>query len=65
MYQCHGMKGNQHWEYLQTAQVRHVVSNTCMELAADGKRLVMSPCDASNLRQQWVWPRRTPQTSAA
>ncbi|KAK7488756.1 hypothetical protein BaRGS_00020053 [Batillaria attramentaria] len=56
---CHGYGGNQLWKYSpEQKQLSHVISKRCAEMAPDGPRLIMTVCDVSNPRQQWLWDTR-------
>ncbi|CDW56563.1 glycosyl transferase, group 2 family protein [Trichuris trichiura] len=56
IYPCHGLKGNQEWDYdFTTHLMRHVISNSCMQMIEDGSGIVMSPCQPLNPLQQWVF----------
>ncbi|XP_064609423.1 putative polypeptide N-acetylgalactosaminyltransferase 10 [Liolophura sinensis] len=56
LYNCHGMKGHQWWKFnVDTHQLKHVVSNQCLDADAEGKDIYMNPCDTDSLTQQWTF----------
>uniref|UniRef100_A0A5S6QI69 Polypeptide N-acetylgalactosaminyltransferase n=1 Tax=Trichuris muris TaxID=70415 RepID=A0A5S6QI69_TRIMR len=60
IYPCHGLKGNQEWYYdFTTHLLRHVVSNSCLQMVDDGSGVGMKPCDPSNPLQQWIFSKHT------
>lgn len=58
IYPCHGQHGNQEWQYREDRTVLHVNTQKCMEVAIDGKTLLMKPCTGTD-RQIWHWKRKT------
>ena len=55
MFSCHDLGGNQEWIFNFTSmQILKRATNTCMTLQLP-TTLVMEPCDASNLAQQWIF----------
>ncbi len=40
---------------MQKHQLRHKVTNKCLEMSKDGAKLLMTACDSSTEYQQWVF----------
>uniref|UniRef100_A0A672KFE7 Polypeptide N-acetylgalactosaminyltransferase n=1 Tax=Sinocyclocheilus grahami TaxID=75366 RepID=A0A672KFE7_SINGR len=55
LYDCHGMKGNQHWSYRKDKSLYHLVSNGCMDCSPSDKRVFMNKCDPETETQQWIF----------
>ncbi|XP_059408493.1 polypeptide N-acetylgalactosaminyltransferase-like 6 isoform X2 [Carassius carassius] len=55
LYDCHGMKGNQHWSYRKDKSLYHLVSNGCMDCSPGDKRIFMNKCDPESETQQWIF----------
>ncbi|KHJ75658.1 ricin-type beta-trefoil lectin domain protein [Oesophagostomum dentatum] len=57
LFDCHSLKGNQHFNYrIDTYQIYHVMSNLCLSAEADGSGFVfLEKCDAGSAMQQWIW----------
>ncbi|KAI2668363.1 Polypeptide N-acetylgalactosaminyltransferase-like 6 [Labeo rohita] len=55
LYDCHGMKGNQHWSYRKDKSLYHLVSNGCMDCSSGDKRIFMNKCDPESETQQWIF----------
>ncbi|XP_051875281.1 polypeptide N-acetylgalactosaminyltransferase-like 6 isoform X1 [Pristis pectinata] len=55
LYDCHGMKGNQHWRYRKDKTLYHPVSNSCMDCSLADKKIFMSRCNPSVHTQQWIF----------
>ncbi|XP_041947393.1 polypeptide N-acetylgalactosaminyltransferase 10 isoform X3 [Alosa sapidissima] len=53
LYDCHGMKGNQHWRYRKDKSLYHPISNSCVESNAAEKRVFMNTCDPLAPSQHW------------
>lgn len=53
LYDCHGMKGNQHWRYRKDKSVYHPISNSCVDSSAMERRVFMNTCDPSSPSQHW------------
>lgn len=62
IYPCHGQHGNQEWQYREDRTVFHVNTQKCMEVAIDGKTLLMKPCSGID-RQIWHWRRKSTSES--
>ncbi|XP_063049075.1 polypeptide N-acetylgalactosaminyltransferase-like 6 isoform X3 [Engraulis encrasicolus] len=57
LYDCHGMKGNQHWSYRKDKSLYHLVSSGCMDCSPSDKRIFMNTCDPLSETQQWLFQR--------
>uniref|UniRef100_A0A4W5K0K3 Polypeptide N-acetylgalactosaminyltransferase n=1 Tax=Hucho hucho TaxID=62062 RepID=A0A4W5K0K3_9TELE len=57
LYDCHGMKGNQHWSYRKDKLLYHLVSSGCMDCSPGDKRIFMNKCDPGSETQQWLFQR--------
>ncbi|XP_041940090.1 polypeptide N-acetylgalactosaminyltransferase-like 6 [Alosa sapidissima] len=57
LYDCHGMKGNQHWSYRKDKSLFHQVSSGCMDSSLSDKRIFMNKCDPLSETQQWLFQR--------
>ncbi|KAM4050813.1 polypeptide N-acetylgalactosaminyltransferase-like 6 [Anomaloglossus baeobatrachus] len=55
LYDCHGMKGNQHWSYRKDKTLFHPVSNSCVDCNPAEKKLFMNRCDPLSETQQWIF----------
>ncbi|KAM7168151.1 polypeptide N-acetylgalactosaminyltransferase-like 6 [Macrochelys suwanniensis] len=55
LYDCHGMKGNQHWSYRQDKTLFHPVSNSCIDCNPAEKKIFMNRCDPLSETQQWIF----------
>jgi len=56
LYNCHGMKGNQHFKFnLDTNQLFHPISGQCLDCDTAQREIFMNPCDANLLTQQWTF----------
>ncbi|XP_078252990.1 polypeptide N-acetylgalactosaminyltransferase-like 6 [Rhinoraja longicauda] len=55
LYDCHSMKGNQHWRYRKDKTLYHPVSNSCMDCSLADKKIFMSRCNPSVHTQQWIF----------
>ena len=55
--ECHGLKGNQLWEYTSQNRLMHTNSHKCLTIQE--KNITMIPC-TGNGSQMWAWRRRTP-----
>ncbi|XP_064607959.1 putative polypeptide N-acetylgalactosaminyltransferase 10 [Liolophura sinensis] len=56
LFSCHGMKGNQWWKYnMDTNQLKHVISNQCLDADAERKDVYMNPCDTDSNTQKWTF----------
>ncbi|KAG5888987.1 hypothetical protein JTB14_013292 [Gonioctena quinquepunctata] len=52
---CHGMRGNQYWEYDRTKNlVRHPSSGLCLALHETEHVLVLRACDVKSPNQNWI-----------
>lgn len=59
IYGCHGMKGNQEWEYNHNkSQILHKASNQCM--SAGRINVEMVECNPEKPEQQWVFQNYDP-----
>eukprot|EP00041_Stephanoeca_diplocostata_P002948 m.30902 g.30902 ORF g.30902 m.30902 type:complete len:634 (-) comp13907_c0_seq2:461-2362(-) len=59
-YGCHGMKGNQEFQYTEHQELKHVPSQTCLTAYKDPKQgdiwtPVMDLCDPKNEFQRWTF----------
>ncbi|KAI5107680.1 polypeptide N-acetylgalactosaminyltransferase-like 6 [Silurus meridionalis] len=57
LYDCHGMRGNQHWSYRRDKSLYHPVSSGCMDCSPTDKRIFMNKCDPESSTQQWLFQR--------
>lgn len=48
---CHGMRGNQEWEYLHSKRLRHTISGLC--LSAQTGDAVLDTCKDDDPLQVW------------
>uniref|UniRef100_A0A8C0G600 polypeptide N-acetylgalactosaminyltransferase n=1 Tax=Chelonoidis abingdonii TaxID=106734 RepID=A0A8C0G600_CHEAB len=55
LYDCHGMKGNQHWSYRKDKTMFHPVSNSCIDCNPAEKKIFMNRCDPLSETQQWIF----------
>ncbi|XP_064201250.1 polypeptide N-acetylgalactosaminyltransferase-like 6 isoform X2 [Anguilla rostrata] len=55
LYDCHGMKGNQHWSYRKDKSLYHLVSSSCMDCSPGDKKIFMSKCNPQSETQQWLF----------
>ncbi|XP_024049909.1 polypeptide N-acetylgalactosaminyltransferase-like 6 isoform X2 [Terrapene carolina triunguis] len=55
LYDCHGMKGNQHWSYRKDKTLFHPVSNSCIDCNPAEKKIFMNRCDPLSETQQWIF----------
>ncbi|XP_068798595.1 polypeptide N-acetylgalactosaminyltransferase-like 6 isoform X3 [Struthio camelus] len=55
LYDCHGMKGNQHWSYRKDKTLFHPVSNSCIDCNPAEKKIFMNRCDPLSETQQWMF----------
>uniref|UniRef100_A0A803XVK0 polypeptide N-acetylgalactosaminyltransferase n=1 Tax=Meleagris gallopavo TaxID=9103 RepID=A0A803XVK0_MELGA len=55
LYDCHGMKGNQHWSYRKDKTLFHPVSSSCIDCNPSEKKIFMNRCDPLSETQQWVF----------
>ncbi|XP_062903790.1 polypeptide N-acetylgalactosaminyltransferase-like 6 [Mobula hypostoma] len=55
LYDCHGMKGNQHWRYRKDKTLYHPVTNSCMDCSLADKKIFMSRCNPTVHTQQWIF----------
>lgn len=56
LFPCHGFKGNQWWKFdPQYGQLRHVVTNKCLEGDSISRSLAMQICDHTDSSQRWTW----------
>ncbi|KAG5848349.1 hypothetical protein ANANG_G00097540 [Anguilla anguilla] len=55
LYDCHGMKGNQHWQYRKDKSLQHLVSSSCMDSSAVDKRIFMNKCNPQSETQKWLF----------
>lgn len=54
LFGCHGMQGNQLFRYLPlTKQIKHVISNRCLDADLDKKEVFVGTCDSSRDNQKW------------
>lgn len=53
---CHGMQGNQLFRYNpHTKQIQHVITNRCLDVDFDKKRVFVSSCDMTKDNQRWTF----------
>ncbi|VDI78697.1 polypeptide N-acetylgalactosaminyltransferase [Mytilus galloprovincialis] len=57
---CHQMGGNQAWEFREDNTLYHVLTNKCLEISQDGKKLFMNTCLGTDY-QIWLWNRTRPK----
>ncbi|KAI4884487.1 hypothetical protein NFI96_008956 [Prochilodus magdalenae] len=57
LYDCHGMRGNQHWSYRKDKSLYHLVSSGCMDCSPADKRIFMNKCNPQSETQQWLFQR--------
>ncbi|KAK3554809.1 hypothetical protein QTP70_033843 [Hemibagrus guttatus] len=57
LYDCHGMRGNQHWSYRRDKSLYHPVSSGCMDCSPSDKRIFMNKCNPESATQQWLFQR--------
>ncbi|XP_064917407.1 polypeptide N-acetylgalactosaminyltransferase-like 6 isoform X2 [Columba livia] len=55
LYDCHGMKGNQHWSYRKDKTLFHPVSGSCIDCNPAEKKIFMNRCDPLSETQQWIF----------
>ncbi|XP_059701650.1 polypeptide N-acetylgalactosaminyltransferase-like 6 [Haemorhous mexicanus] len=55
LYDCHGMKGNQHWSYRKDKTLFHPVSSSCIDCNPAEKKIFMNRCDPLSETQQWIF----------
>ncbi|XP_071412345.1 polypeptide N-acetylgalactosaminyltransferase-like 6 isoform X2 [Pithys albifrons albifrons] len=55
LYDCHGMKGNQHWSYKKDKTLFHPVSSSCIDCNPAEKKIFMNRCDPLSETQQWIF----------
>lgn len=56
LYQCHNMKGNQHWKVNPyTDQLFHVITGKCLDSDKDRHDIFMRTCDSASASQKWRW----------
>ncbi|XP_071663806.1 polypeptide N-acetylgalactosaminyltransferase-like 6 isoform X2 [Patagioenas fasciata] len=55
LYDCHGMKGNQHWRYRKDKTLFHPVSGSCIDCNPAEKKIFMNRCDPLSETQQWIF----------
>ncbi|XP_063191758.1 polypeptide N-acetylgalactosaminyltransferase-like 6 isoform X3 [Chroicocephalus ridibundus] len=55
LYDCHGMKGNQHWSYRKDKTLFHAVSSSCIDCNPAEKKIFMNRCDPLSETQQWIF----------
>ncbi|XP_064273778.1 polypeptide N-acetylgalactosaminyltransferase-like 6 isoform X3 [Passer domesticus] len=55
LYDCHGMKGNQHWSYRKDRTLFHPVSSSCIDCNPAEKKIFMNRCDPLSETQQWIF----------
>uniref|UniRef100_UPI00358E7998 polypeptide N-acetylgalactosaminyltransferase-like 6 isoform X2 n=1 Tax=Myxine glutinosa TaxID=7769 RepID=UPI00358E7998 len=55
LYDCHGMKGNQHWKYRNDKSIFHPVSDSCADYHLSEKKLFMNACNRNSLTQHWLF----------
>ncbi|XP_034257243.1 polypeptide N-acetylgalactosaminyltransferase-like 6 isoform X1 [Pantherophis guttatus] len=55
LYDCHGMKGNQHWSYRKDKTLFHTVSGSCIDCNPAEKKIFMNRCDPLSETQQWIF----------
>ncbi|XP_053111900.1 polypeptide N-acetylgalactosaminyltransferase-like 6 isoform X3 [Hemicordylus capensis] len=55
LYDCHGMKGNQHWSYRKDKTLFHPVSSSCIDCNPAEKKMFMNRCDPLSETQQWIF----------
>ena len=54
---CHSQGGNQYWTLDNDSLLVHK-SGFCLELLEKNDALAMNRCNATNVRQQWIWKKR-------
>eukprot|EP00062_Callorhinchus_milii_P015903 gi/632966628/ref/XP_007899524.1/ PREDICTED: polypeptide N-acetylgalactosaminyltransferase 10 [Callorhinchus milii] len=55
LYDCHGMRGNQLWQYKKDKTLYHQVTNSCLDSSGTDKKIFMNICHPSSASQQWVF----------
>uniref|UniRef100_T1JNW7 Polypeptide N-acetylgalactosaminyltransferase n=1 Tax=Strigamia maritima TaxID=126957 RepID=T1JNW7_STRMM len=54
LWNCHGMQGNQFWQYkVDTNHLQHVITGTCLDADVERKDLFMRKCDDTSKTQKW------------
>ncbi|CAF0842204.1 unnamed protein product [Adineta ricciae] len=54
LFNCHGMRGNQHFVYNpNNFHILHVATNFCLDCDVDSKMIFMDECEVEKKTQQW------------
>jgi len=54
LFNCHGMRGNQHFVYdINHFHILHVATQLCLDCDLDSKIIFMKQCDKQSKTQQW------------
>ena len=55
LYTCHGMGGNQLWQYVTHGQqLRHGANTRCLTVDHQQAAVYVATCEEENLKQQWT-----------
>jgi polypeptide N-acetylgalactosaminyltransferase len=56
LFACHGMKGNQHFQYkIAEQQIYHPINGHCLDCDPARGEIFTSPCNSTKQSQKWVW----------